>query len=139
MASAGEIIAVLGLFERVVLELRNYKDAPAHFQQLGVELDLLSSTLRHASQLQPSNDEERQTLDKVRAIAIHCLIPLLTMADKMRTKESSLGHFRTTRSLASIGTRLHWSMIARKDIDGLRTTILSEMLAINMLLSSQQL
>jgi hypothetical protein len=46
-ASAGEIIAVLGLFERVVLELRNYRDAPAHFQQLSVELDLLSSTLSY--------------------------------------------------------------------------------------------
>ncbi|KAK1758072.1 hypothetical protein QBC47DRAFT_132577 [Echria macrotheca] len=139
MTSVGDIIAILGLFERVILELRNYKDAPAHFQQLSIELDLLSSTLRHASQLRPSNDDERRTLDKVGAIAMHCLIPLQAMADKMRAKESSLGHFRTTRSLTSIGTRLHWSMIARKDIDGLRTTILSEMLAINMLLSSQQL
>ncbi|KAK0618888.1 hypothetical protein B0T14DRAFT_565795 [Immersiella caudata] len=139
MASAGEIIAVLGLFERVILELRNYKDAPSHFQQLSIELDLLSSTLRHASQLRPSNDDERQTLDKIGAIAMHCLIPLQAMGDKMRSKEGSLGHFRTTRSLASIGTRLHWSMISRKDIDGLRTTILSEMLAINMLLSTQQL
>ncbi|KAK4197370.1 hypothetical protein QBC40DRAFT_299396 [Triangularia verruculosa] len=139
MASAGEIIAVLGLFERVVMELRNYKDAPAHFQQLSIELDLLSSTLRHATHLRPSNDDERQTLDKVGAIAMHCLIPLQAMVNKMRAKESSLGHFRTTRSLASIGTRLHWSMISRKDIDGLRTTILSEMVAINMLLSAQQL
>ncbi|KAK4188868.1 hypothetical protein QBC35DRAFT_531289 [Podospora australis] len=139
MASAGEIIAILGLFERVVMEQRNYKDAPAHFQQLTVELDSLSSTWRHASQLQPSNDDERRTLDKVGAIARHCLIPLQAMADNMRSKEGSLGNFRTTRSLASIGTRLHWSMISRKDIDGLRTTILSEMLAINMLLSTQQL
>lgn len=50
----------------------------------------------------------------------------------MRAKEGSLGHFRTTRSLANIGTRLHWSLVSRKDIDGLRMTILSEMLAINM-------
>ncbi|KAK3314160.1 hypothetical protein B0H66DRAFT_594935 [Apodospora peruviana] len=112
MASAGEIIALLGLFERVFLELLNYRDAPAHFQQLTIELDLLSSTLRHASQLRPSNDDERQTLDKIGAIAMHCLIPLQAMADKMRVKEGSLGHFRTTRSLANIGARLHWSMIS---------------------------
>ena len=139
MASAGEIIAILGRFERLVLELRNYRDAPTHFQQLRAELELLGSTLRHALQLQPSNDDERQTLDKVGAIAMHYLMPLQAMIDKMRMKDGSLGHFRTTRSLASVGTRLHWSMISRKDVDELRKTVLSEMLAINMLLSAQQL
>ncbi|KAK0654833.1 hypothetical protein B0T16DRAFT_318731 [Cercophora newfieldiana] len=139
MATAGEVIAILGLFERVVVELRNYRDAPTHFQQLRVELELLRSTLRHALQLQPPNDEERHTLDKVGAIAMHCLIPLQEIADKMRVKDASLGHFRTSRSLASIGIRLHWSMISRKDVDEMRKTILSEMLAINTLLSMQQL
>ncbi|KAL2682390.1 hypothetical protein Neosp_006840 [[Neocosmospora] mangrovei] len=61
------------------------------------------------------------------------------MADKMRTKEGNLGHFRTTRSLSSIGTRLHWSMVAQSDVDGFRKTIMSEMAAINILLSVQQL
>lgn len=139
MASAGEIIAVLGLFERVALELRNYKGAPAHFQQLSVELDLLRSTLRHVLQLQPDEDDERQLLEKVRAIVMHCLGPVQAMAHKMQGKERSLGHFRTTRSLTSVGTRIHWSLIAQKDVDELRKTILSEMLAINMLLSAQQL
>ncbi|KAK4157975.1 hypothetical protein C8A00DRAFT_29046 [Chaetomidium leptoderma] len=139
MASAGEIIAILGLFERVAVELRNYKDAPAHFQHLRVELDLLRSTLRHALQLRPESDDERQVLDKVGAIAMHCLQPLQALADKMRTKDGSLGHFRTTRNLVNIGTRVHWSLIARKDVDELRKTILAEMVAINMLLSAQQL
>jgi hypothetical protein len=139
MSSAGEIIAILGLFERVVIELRNYHDAPAHFQNLRAELDLLSSALRHALQLRPENDEERQTLDKVGAIAMHCLQPLQTMADKMRTKENSLGHFRTSQSIVNIGTRVHWSLIARKDVDELRKVVLAEMVAINMLLSAQQL
>jgi len=85
------------------MEPRNYKDAPAHFQQLSVELDLLSRTLRHASRLQPLSG----TLDKIGAIATHCLIPLQAMADKMRSKEASLGHFQTTQSLVSIGTRIH--------------------------------
>lgn len=125
MSSVGDVVAIVNLFERVILELRNYRDAPPHFQ--------------HASQLRPSNEDERKTLDKVGAIARACLIPLQDLVDKMRAKEGSLGHFRTTRSLANIGTRLHWSLISRKDIDGLRMTILSEMLAINMLLSTQQL
>jgi hypothetical protein len=139
MTSAGEVIAILGLFERVAIELRNYKDAPAHFQHLGVELDLLRSTLRHALQLRPENDDERHTLDKVGVIAMHCLQPLQAMAEKMRAKESSLGHFRTTGGLVNIGTRVHWSLIARKDVDELRKVILAEMVAINMLLSAQQL
>lgn len=139
MSSVGDVIAIVNLFERVILELRNYRDAPPHFQQLSVELDLLISTLRHASQLRPSNEDERKTLDKVSAIVRACLIPLQDLVDKMRAKEGSLGHFRTTRSLANIGTRLHWSLMSRKDIDGLRMTILSEMLAITMLLSTQQL
>lgn len=139
MTSAGELIAILGLFERVAIELRNYKDSPAHFQHLGVELDLLRSTLRHALQLRPENDDERHTLDKVGAIATHCLQPLQALAEKMRAKESSLGHFRTTGSLVNIGTRVHWSLIARKDVDELRKVILAEMVAINMLLSAQQL
>lgn len=139
MSSVGDVIAIVNLFERVILKLRNYRNAPPHFQQLSVELDLLISTLRHASQLRPSNEDERKTLDKVSAIVRACLIPLQDLVDKMRAKEGSLGHFRTTRSLANIGTRLHWSLMSRKDIDGLRMTILSEMLAITMLLSTQQL
>lgn len=103
MTSVGDVIAIVNLFERVILELRNYRDAPPHFQQLSVELDLLISTLRHASQLRPSNEDERKTLDKVGAIARACLIPLQDLVDKMRAKEGSLGHFRTTRSLANIG------------------------------------
>jgi hypothetical protein len=139
MTTPGDVIAILGLFERVAVELRNYKDAPAHFQHLGVELDLLRSTLRHTLQLQPENDDERQVLSKVGAIATHCLQPLQAMADKMRSKESSLGHFRTTTCLVNIGTRVHWSLIARKDVDELRKVILAEMVAINILLSTQQL
>ncbi|KAI8666780.1 hypothetical protein NCS57_00904800 [Fusarium keratoplasticum] len=135
----GDVIAVLGLIERVAIELRNYKDAPSHFQQLRVELDLVQSTLQHVLRLEPESDEERQTLDQIRAIVVHCSQPVQVMADKMRSKESSLGHFRTTRSLSSIGTRLHWSMVAQSDVDSFRKTIMSEMAAINILLSVQQL
>ncbi|OTA90110.1 hypothetical protein M434DRAFT_14144 [Hypoxylon sp. CO27-5] len=135
----GDVVAVIGLFERVSIELRNYKNAPAHFQQLSAELDLLRRTLQQVLCLCPENEAECQTLEQIRTIAIHCLQPLQTLADKMQAKESSLGHFRTTGSLSNIGTRLHWSMIAQKDIDEFRKTILSEMAAINILLSSQQL
>lgn len=135
----GDVIAVLGLIGRVAIELRNYKDAPSHFQQLRVELDLVHSTLQHVLRLEPESEEERQTLDQIRAIVVHCSQPLQGMADKMRSKEGSLGHFRTTRSLSSIGTRLHWSMVAQSDVDAFRKTIMSEMAAINILLSVQQL
>ncbi|KAK5625718.1 hypothetical protein RRF57_001434 [Xylaria bambusicola] len=135
----GDVIAILGLFERVAVELRNYRNAPAHFQQLSVELELLHSTLKHVLCLYPENAAEAKTLGQIRAIVMHCLPPIQALVDKMRSKEGSLGHYRTTRSLSNVGTRLHWSMIAQKDVDALRTTLLSEMVAINMLLSAQQL
>ncbi|KAI8718094.1 hypothetical protein NCS52_00887400 [Fusarium sp. LHS14.1] len=135
----GDVIAVLGLIERVAIELRNYKNAPSHFKQLRVELDLVHSTLQHVLRLEPESDEELQTLNQIRAIVVHCSQPLQAMADKMRSKEGSLGHFRTTSSLSSIGTRLHWSMVAQIDVDALTKTIMSEIAAINILLSVQQL
>ncbi|KAI0808513.1 hypothetical protein GGR55DRAFT_680199 [Xylaria sp. FL0064] len=135
----GDVIAVLGLFERVAVELRNYKNAPTHFQQLGVELELLHSTLKHVLCLSPEDAAEAKTLEQIRAIVMHCLPPIQALVGKMRSKQSSLGHYRSRRSLSNIGTRLHWSMIAQKDVEDLRTTLLSEMVAINMLLSAQQL
>ncbi|KAH7006401.1 hypothetical protein EDB82DRAFT_573157 [Fusarium venenatum] len=135
----GDFIAVLGLFERIALELRNYKDAPMHFQQLRAELDLVHSTLKHVLSLEPDCKEEFQSLEQIRAIVMHCSQPLQTMVNKMRSKESSLGHFRSTRSLSGIGERLHWSMIAQGDVDAVRKTILSQMAAVNILLSVQQL
>ncbi|KAJ4078915.1 hypothetical protein NW761_011661 [Fusarium oxysporum] len=137
--AVGDVIAILGLFERIAIELRNYKDAPMHFQRLCAELDLVRSTLKHVLILEPESPAERQTLEKVRAIIMHCGQPLQSMAEKMRAKESSLGHFKTTRSLSSIGTRLHWSMIAQSDVEELRKTIMSQMAAINILLSVQQM
>ncbi|KAI1039544.1 hypothetical protein LB505_002594 [Fusarium chuoi] len=134
----GDVIAVLGLFERIAIELRNYKDAPTQFQQLRTELDLLRGTLKRVLSLEPEGDAERETLEQIRAIVICCAQPLQSMADKMRSKESSLGHFRTTRSLVSIGTRLHWSLIDQTDVEGLRKILLSQMAAINTLLSIQQ-
>jgi hypothetical protein len=134
----GDVIAVLGLFERIAIELRNYKDAPMHFQQLRAELDLLRGTLKRALSLEPESDAERETLEQIRAIVIYCAQPLQSMADKMRSKESSLGHFKTTRSLRSVGTRLHWSMIGLDDVQELRKTVMSQMAAINVLLSVQQ-
>ncbi|KAK0766523.1 hypothetical protein N5P37_000248 [Trichoderma harzianum] len=137
--AVNDIIAVLGLFERIAIELRNFKNAPAHFQQLGAEVDLLQNAMRHALRLIPQNDAHRDTLERVRAIVMHCLTPLQALVHKMRTKESSLGHFRTSKSLSHIGTRIHWSMIAKQDIDEVRITITSETVAINMLLIAQSL
>lgn len=134
---AGDVIAILGLFERIAIELRNYKDAPTQFQQLRTELNLLWGTLKRVLSLEPEGDAERETLEQIRAIVIYCVQPLQSMADKMRSIESSLGHFRTTRSLGSIGTRLHWSMIDQSDIEELRKILLSQIAAINTLLSVQ--
>ncbi|KAL6699471.1 hypothetical protein J3F84DRAFT_185442 [Trichoderma pleuroticola] len=137
--AVSDVIAVLGLFERIAIELRNFKNAPVHFQQLGAEIDLLQNAMRHTLRLIPQNDGHRETLERVRAIVMHCLTPLQALVNKMRIKESSLGHFRTSKSLSNIGTRIHWSMIAKQDIDEVRMTITSETVAINMLLIAQSL
>ncbi|CAF3500620.1 unnamed protein product [Fusarium graminearum] len=137
--AVGDVIAVLGLFERIAIELRNYKDAPVHFQQLRAELDLVHSTLKHVLSLESDCKEELQTLEQIRAIVIHCSQPLQAMVNKMRSKESSLGHFKSTRNLGAIGERLHWSMIAQGDVDSVRKMIMSQMAAINILMSVQQL
>ncbi|KAH7265500.1 uncharacterized protein BKA55DRAFT_660893 [Fusarium redolens] len=132
----GDVIAVLGLCERIAIELRNYKDAPMQFQQLLVELDFLRGTLKRVLSLEPKCSAERETLEQIRAIVLYCAKPLQSMADRMRTKESSLGHFKSTRSLSSIGTRLHWSMVGLSDVQELRQTVVSQMAAINVLMSS---
>jgi len=116
--------------------VRNYKNAHAHFQQLQVERELVRNTILCILQTEPT---EGENLDRIRAIAIHCYQPLQVFISKMRFKESSLGHFRTAGTLGAVGAWLHWSMVAEQDVDDLRKVILSEMVAINMLLSVQQL
>ncbi|KAM0359403.1 hypothetical protein ACHAP4_004311 [Fusarium culmorum] len=96
-------------------------------------------TLKHVLSLEPDSEDEIQTLEQIRAIVMHCSQPLQVMVNKMRSKESSLGHFRSTRSPGGIGERLHWSMIAQGDVDSVRKTIMSQMAAINILMSVQQL
>lgn len=137
--AVGDVCAVLNLVERVAYEVRNYRNAPAHFQQLRLELDLMRSTLQQVISIEPADQVEHTNLQRIRAIAIHCLQPLQGFISKIQGKEASLGHFRTTRSLSSVGTRLHWSLISKADVEDLRKTILSEMVAINLLFSMQHL
>lgn len=87
--AVGDVIAILGLFERIAIELRNYKDAPMHFKRLCAELDLVRSTQKHVLILEPESPAERQTLEKVRAIIMHCRQPLQSMAEKMRAKKAA--------------------------------------------------
>lgn len=135
----GDIIAVLGLFERVAREIEQYQTAPRHFQQLQVELGLMQSTLSHVLQIQPQSPDETASIEQIRAIALHCQQPLLDFIEKMRRREPSLGNFRTAGTLAAVGNRLHWSLVSRADVEGLRRVLLSEMLALNVLLGAHQL
>lgn len=134
----GDFLAVLGLFERIAIELKNYRDAPAQFQNLSVELDLLQRTLMHVVQAQKDDQEDKQILEQIRAIVSHCHQPLQAFIDKLLSKERSLGHYRTAR-LNDVGIRMKWSIVTQKDVEELRKVMLSEMAAINMLLSVQQL
>ncbi len=137
--AVGDVIAAVQLFERVAIEVRNYRDAPQHFQQLGTELHLLQRALQRLLQVEPNDEDEREQLEQIRAIALHCHQPVQAFIDKMRPSNISLGHVSFSRTLSTIGRRLHWSLVTRRDVDELRKVILSEMVAINMLLAIQQL
>ena len=137
----GDAIAVVGLLERIAEEIRSYQDAPRHFQNLGIELQLLRRALQRLLEVQPGDNDEHDLLQQIRSIAIHCHQPLLAFIDKMRTKEASLGSSsaRSTGTLSAIGKRLHWSLISQKDVGELRQVLTHEIAAINMLLAVQQL
>ncbi|WJG35579.1 uncharacterized protein FOBCDRAFT_241270 [Fusarium oxysporum Fo47] len=90
----GDVIAVLGHSSRA-------------------KLDILRGTLERILSLEPECDAERETLEQIRAIVIYCAQPLQSMADKMRTKETT-------------------------DVQELRQTVVSQMAAINVLLILQQ-
>ena len=135
----GDVIAILNLFERVALEVRSYRSAPEHFQQLGTELQLLQRALHRLLQVEPSDGDEARELEQIRAIAIHCHQPIQAFVNKMRPSDKSLGHARSSTTFSHIGQRLHWSLITKKDVDDLRKIIMSEMIAINMLLGIQQM
>lgn len=137
--AVGDVFAIINLLERVAQEVRNYRDAPRHFQNLGIELHLLYEALQRVLDVQACDDGEAKQLDQIKAIAMHCQQPLLAFMEKMRPSETSLGPMRSTSTLSTIGKRLHWSLVTRKDVDELRQVIVSEMAAINMLMAVQQL
>lgn len=135
----GDCLAVIHNLKRIAEEVQNYKDAPQHFQQLNAELRLLQGTLQCVLQIQTTDVNELAGLERIRMIVMHCQQPLQAFVNKIRSKESSLGHFRSAGTISAVGERLHWSLIRRKDVEDLRKVIVSEMVAINILLGMQQL
>ena len=135
----GDVIATLNLLERVVLEVRNYRDAPRHFQQLSSELHLLQTAIQQVLQADPADDTNHAHLDHIKAVARHCSLPLQEFLAKMRLREQGLGQIRSAGTLGTIGMRLHWSLIARRDVEELRKVVLTEMTAISILLGIRQM
>ena len=135
----GDAIAALKISERVAIEIQNYRDAPQHFRQLAAELHLLQRTIQTLLQVVPSDDEDEARLEQIRAIALHCYQPILAFINKLRLNEKSLGHIKSAGTLSTLGSRIHWSLIAKQDVDKLRKAIMAEMIAINLLLGMQQM
>jgi len=65
---------------------------------------------------------------------MHCLQPEQAFIDKMLPSQSTLGQYRTLATLSSLEQRLHWSTTTRNDVEELRKVVMSEMVAIKMLL-----
>lgn len=146
--SIGDVIAVANLIERIVAEVNSYRSAPLHFQRLSIELSFLSQVCTQVFRLEPILPDEITQLERIRAIAIQCLVPLRQFEAKMTGYEntlgshavvhSKLGKSRKRKRWSHFKKRLHWSAIARHEVDELRAIITSEILAMNTLLSMQQ-
>ncbi|KAF2967272.1 hypothetical protein GQX73_g6298 [Xylaria multiplex] len=140
--SIGDAFAIIGAIERIANEVRAYQSAPLHFQRLAIELGSLSSVCRQVFDLRPSLSDELLHIERIRAIAMQCLGPLQDFQTKMEKYENTLGTHRDcirgkrrkVESIKGFGKQLHWSAIARHDVDELRAILTSEILAINTLL-----
>jgi hypothetical protein len=144
------VIAIAGLVERIVLEVKSYRAAPLHFRRLAIELDFLGQVCSQIFDLRPSLPDELAHIERIRAIAVQCLGPLRAFEEKMKGYENSLGlHIgshsprlggfgkrkRFMNKVADFKHQLHWSVIARQEVDELRAILTSEILAINTLLT----
>ncbi|KAJ8131166.1 hypothetical protein O1611_g2461 [Lasiodiplodia mahajangana] len=149
--SIGDVFAIAGVIERIVNEVRAYQSAPLHFQRLAVELGFLSTVCKQVFELRPSLPDELHHIGRIRAIAIQCLGPLQEFEARMATYENTLGTHgnqcgatgsgskgATREKIKHLGRRLHWSVIERHDVDGLRAILTSEILAINTLLTMME-
>ena len=132
--SVGDFLAFLNLVERVASEVRSYKDAPRHFQHLAFELAALHGTLQHVLRLESSDINESDSLQKIRAIALHCQQPIQSFRDKMYGFDQALGYYRTASTALTLKRRLHWSMVKKSDAEELRECVASQMIAINVLI-----
>jgi hypothetical protein len=124
MSSVGDVIAVLGLFERVAGSLPEpQRRARAHPGD-------------HPPSLEPRPPRWRGSRYPG-AYLDHCLALPTGVAGFCWKDEGHgfepWGGVGNTKSLRSIGQRLHWSMIDAKDINDLRQTVLAEMGAITIL------
>ena len=134
----GDVIALVGLVERVATELRHYRDAPAHFQQASAELHFFRAVLSRLLKMDSDDGEDPEWLGLIRASAIRCQKPLVEFLEKLKPKDTllGLGHRGTTLSLTAVKHRLHWSLIARKDLEDLREVVTTTII---MLVGMQQM
>ena len=142
--SVGDIVAVASLIERIATEVKSYRSAPLHFQRLAVELGFLSQVCTQVFELRPVLPDEKLQVERVRAIAMQCLGPLRAFEAKMKRYENTLGSissggsFKKRKRWDGLRKRLHWSSIARHEVDELRAILTSEILAINTLLTMHE-
>ena len=153
--SLGDIIAIGGLIERIIAEVKSYHEAPLHFQRLAIELEFLSQVCNQVFSLRPSLPDELAHIERIRAISMQCLGPLQAFEEKMKRYENTLGQHarapppgpqlgssrkrkRFATRVADFKNQLHWSAIARHEVDELRAILTSEILAINTLLTMHE-
>jgi hypothetical protein len=135
--SVGDFITFVNLVERVSAEVKAYKDAPRHFQHLSFELYALHETLLHVLRLEAFDVHDTNSLEKIKAVALHCQQPIQAFRDRMYGFEQSLGYYRTASMPLAFRRRLHWSLIKKSDADELREHVVSQMIAINIFIGTQ--
>lgn len=139
------MIAGVNLANRIISEVNSCRSAPHHFQRLSIELGFISKLCTQILSLEPSIPSEAIQLHHIRAIIMQCLGPIQDFEQKMSRYDGTLGvdawkneNKGICERLKEYKTKLHWSMIERKEVDELRAILASEILVVNTLLSVQE-
>ena len=134
-----DIIAVVRFLERIGREFQNYRNAPLHIRQVGAEPHLSHRAVIRLLEIEAHDEEEKEWLEQVRAIALQCHQPLRASIEKTTSKEygGGLKNGRLFMALTTLGRRLYWPLIANKGVEELRRAITAGITAINMMLGIQ--
>lgn len=124
------------LIYKITLELKKNPESAADYQLLLIELEALDRTLKSLERIEPAQHEQRQ-LDRIRALAWTCQLPLQEFLEKIEKFEDSLGSWNKSRSFSTFTQRLRWSTKYKDEAKALRARLAPNLATIRILLTTQ--